>query len=278
MAVLTATTSFGGTDVETGETFEAGETTIKENLGAETITEGTLGDDYSVASFTVERYGSTQFITDTSDLKDTDLIAVGDAGLKVEWSTLKSMGMAPSVAAAIQDANSAQVWHTQGTSEGLQQASEPDTQLNRGDDPISILEENLTDSIRQGDISANVATRSQLVADTAAMAGADFEDAVNLMAQAALNGDFDEAALQQMGLSENHLQDQLSGIQEAISDDVRGFIGDHEFARMQLWSQRYPEVASTVVDTAVRHALGMGSRAEWINLYAEFNDKYGGRQ
>ena len=284
MAVLTAHTSFGGIDAETGETREAGATTVTSNLGAEVISDGTLGEEYSVQSFSVERNGSNQYITDTSALKDTDLITIGDEGLKVEWSTLKSMGMAPSVAAAIQEANAAQSWHTQGIGDGdnTQRNAQRSDQRNdlhnsTHEDPMGILQDNLTDGIRQGDLSANVATRSQLLADTAAMVGADVEDAVSFMAHAALTGDFDTATLDRMGLSEDHARDQLSGIQAAIAEDVRGFLGDREFAQLQLWSQRYPEVAPAMVDTAVRHALGMGGRAEWVSLYAQLNDQYGGR-
>jgi hypothetical protein len=280
MAVLTAHTSFGGIDAETGETREAGATTVTSNLGAEVISDGTLGEEYSVQSFSVERNGSNQYITDTSALKDTDLITIGDEGLKVEWSTLKSMGMAPSVAAAIQEANAAQSWHTQGIGDddNAQRSDQRSEQrYTTHEDPMGILQDNLTDGVRHGDLSANVATRSQLLADTAAMVGADVEDAVSFMAHAALTGDFDTATLDRMGLSEDHARDQLSGIQAAIAEDVRGFLGDREFAQLQLWSQRYPEVAPAMVDTAVRHALGMGGRAEWVSLYAQLNDQYGGR-
>ena len=280
MAVLTAHTSFGGIDAETGETREAGATTVTSNLGAEVISDGTLGEEYSVQSFSVERNGSNQYITDTSALKDTDLITIGDEGLKVEWSTLKSMGMAPSVAAAIQEANAAQSWHTQGIGDddNAQRSDQRSEQrYTTHEDPMGILQDNLTDGVRHGDLSANVATRSQLLADTAAMVGADVEDAVSFMAHAALTGDFDTATLDRMGLSEDHARDQLSGIQAAIAEDVRGFLGDREFAQLQLWSQRYPEVAPAMVDTAVRHALGMGGRAEWVSLYAQINDQYGGR-
>ena len=280
MAVLTAHTSFGGIDAETGETREAGATTVTSNLGAEVISDGTLGEEYSVQSFSVERNGSNQYITDTSALKDTDLITIGDEGLKVEWSTLKSMGMAPSVAAAIQEAHAAQSWHTQGIGDddNAQRSDQRSEQrYTTHEDPMGILQDNLTDGVRHGDLSANVATRSQLLADTAAMVGADVEDAVSFMAHAALTGDFDTATLDRMGLSEDHARDQLSGIQAAIAEDVRGFLGDREFAQLQLWSQRYPEVAPAMVDTAVRHALGMGGRAEWVSLYAQLNDQYGGR-
>lgn len=280
MAVLTAHTSFGGIDAETGETREAGSTTVTSNLGAEVISDGTLGEEYSVQSFSVERNGSNQYITDTSALKDTDLITIGDEGLKVAWSTLKSMGMAPSVAAAIQEANAAQSWHTQGIGDddnAQRSAQRSEQRYTSHEDPMGILQDNLTDGIRQGDLSANVATRSQLLADTAAMVGADVEDAVSFMAHAALTGDFDTATLDRMGLSEDHARDQLSGIQAAIAEDVRGFLGDREFAQLQLWSQRYPEVGPAMVDTAVRHALGMGGRAEWVSLYAQLNDQYGGR-
>lgn len=188
------------------------------------------------------------------------------------------MGMAPSVAAAIQEANAAQVWHSQGVGE-VPKNDMDDQWDDQGtdEDPLGILQDNLTDAIRHGDLSASVATRSQLIADTANMVGANVEDAIGFMAHAALTGEFDATALGQLGLSVDHARDQLSGIQEAIADDVRGFIGDREFAQLQLWSQRYPEVAPAMIDTAVRHALGIGGRGEWVSLFAELNDRYGNR-
>lgn len=278
MAVMTATTSFGGVDAQTGKASVAGETTVTKNLGAEVITEDTLGEDYSVASFSVLRNGSNQHITDTNDLKDSDLITIGDEGLQVEWSTLKTMGMAPSVAAAIQEANSAQVWKTQGLDDGeTPEDSHIDTEQGEPQgDPMDVLQGNLMEAIREGDLSSTVATQSQLLADTAAMVGADLEDAVSFMANAALTGEFDSTTLQQVGISEDQARDQLSGIQSAIAEDVRGFVGDREFAQMQMWSSRYPEVVPAMIDAGVRHALGVGGRNEWLSLYAKLNDEYGG--
>jgi len=283
MAVLSVTTSTASGDsvTQSNDTYEVhqegsqSEVTTMMSAGGN-ISTATLPDDMASDSFSVTRGGSEQFVSDASELKPTDLVNV--SGMMVEWSTVQSMGLAPSVHAEIQASNAQQAFKTQGIGEqshgdndGYDEAPEgPAT-------PTSTLMDNIMASVSQGDMGPNTAANIELLSDQAEMAGVGIEDMLGGFEAAFNQGGFDSEILSALNLSENQANDALNNLKANVSSDVAGYIGDGEFKQMETWAGRYPEMADAVMELSMKHVTGNASRANWKSLWKQAVDAYGDR-
>lgn len=272
-----------GQNNETYERTEAGDQSeVVEMMSSKgNINTASLPDSLSVESFSVVRGGSSQtYVSDISELQPTDLVNVG--GMDVEYSVAQSMGLTPSIRAAIEDANANQAYKTQGghapdgyevsDDEGYEAAQEaPET-------PVGNLLSNIEESVRSGDMSPSTASHIELLSDQAEMAGVGIEEMLGGFNEAFNRGGFDDEILSVLNLSEKQANDAMNNLRTSISSDISGFIGDRQYEQMSIWADRYPsELGSAMLDLSFAHAVGNASRSEWQDLWERAKNAYSDR-
>ena len=201
--------------------------------------------------------------------------------MDVEYSVAQSMGLTPSIRAAIEDANANQAYKTQGgdapdgyevsDDEGYEAAQEtPET-------PSGILLSNIEESVRSGDMGPSLAANIELLSDQAEMAGVSIEDVMGGFQHAFTNGGFDPALLSELNMSHNQATDALENIKQNVSSDVAGYIGSENFQQMSVWANRFPEMGRAVTELSMSHAVGNASRSEWQDLWERAVNAYSDR-
>ena len=278
MVIRVMTESSTGQNNDTFEHTVAGTTSEPEQLMSSkgNINTASLPDDMNSKQMAVTRNGQEFFVSDISDLKDSDIVNLN--GIPTDYATIVQIGMKSSLQHEISKGNAENVHHTQGgpAPEGEYADDDYEYEAEAPETPTSVLESNLEEAVRMGDCSPNVASQISVIASTADMNGVSVEDTISIYAHGAVNG-FDPDHLASVGLSEHQAMTQVDALKSAIDQDVSNLIGSKEYDMMQTYASRYEDAGDMFMQTAVRWATGSGSRSDWSSLYNSMQSKYGDR-
>ena len=265
MAVLSVNTAL--TTGQANDTFEhstAGqqdEVQVHHSAGSGLITEESFTSQYGQLASEVTRNGSRVAVSSMDDLRDDDIVRVGDGsgeGIEITVAQAKQLGLYAELEA-----------HVYG--ETPEDAPEP-----LSADAADIFEENLAESVAAGDCSARVATTAQLMIDTARLAGVGPEAALNGAARFIMSGDMSE--IQAAGLDPENAQDVIYGVVEALQDDARTVLGAMAYDHLTTMAGRYDDVRAALAHTGMSIINGEASRNDFRSLYELACEKYGMRK
>ncbi len=127
-------------------------------MGNSTVSTDDLGSNYESEAFSVERQGTSTFISSDSDLKDTDIVTVGQGNetIQVDVATAKQLGLMPSLIAEINANAQTQAYGSQGIGEEPEGEYLPQTEA-KAESPQDVLEHNLFNAVSDGDLSNTTA-------------------------------------------------------------------------------------------------------------------------
>ena len=280
MAVISVQTYGNATDAETGETTTLGQQSeVKTHMGNTTISTDDLGSNYESEAFSVERQGTSTFISSDSELKDTDIVTVGQGNetIQVDVQTARQLGLMPSLIAEINANAQAQAYGSQGIGEEPEGEYLPQTEA-KAESPQDVLEHNLFNAVNDGDMTSTTAGEASLFADTVAMAGGtDLETALGIFAEASATGNFSNEMLQELNMADNVAQARLEGLSAAIEGDIRSYCSDEAFEEMRVYADRYDEANEAMRNLAIKHFTGGSNRSKWVNLHKAMVQRYGDR-